>query len=324
MKRDRAWWGVLAVELCVSAGCASGGNANDEAFEDGVGDSSADTTPSPDSGFRESSSSDAATRDTGGPSPDVAVLDEAAVAEGGDGSKDAFSNEAATIDAAGDAEVLSVSPIGQWNFDEGTGTTSADLSGQGHPATLVGGASWAAAGKEGTGLALDGVTGYADVGVTLVDTTSSFSVAVWADVAAVGAWNIALSEDDVNGSLFGLKLRGDGSNQFDFDVELSDGMSPGFVVAQSTSSAQAGTWVHLAGVRDTGGGGAVKVYVNGALQANAALGQALLAASGHLVIGRGLYNGASGSYFHGTLDEIAVYDVALTDAQVATLYDAQR
>jgi hypothetical protein len=321
VKRDRASWGVLAAGLCISAGCASGGNANDRAFEDGVGDSSADTTPAQDAALEGSSTSDAATHDAGDSSPDVAVVDGA---DGGDAAKDALAIEAATIDATGDGGVLSVSPIGQWTFDEGTGASSADLSGHGHPAVLMGGASWTNAGKEGAGLALDGVSGYADVGVTLVDTTSSFTVAVWADLAALGAWNIALSEDDVNGSLFGLKLRGDGSDQFDFDVELTDGTSPAFVVAQSTSTAQVSTWVHLAGVRDTGGGGAVKLYVNGALQANAALGQALLAASGHFVIGRGLYNGASGSYFHGTLDEIAVYDVALTDAQVATIYDAQR
>src|ERR1700683_2131135 len=79
------------------------------------------------------------------------------------------------IDAAeSDAEASAL--IGKWNFDEGTGTTSADLSGHGHPATFVGGASWASAGKEGTGLALDGATGYADVGVSLIDTAQSFTV----------------------------------------------------------------------------------------------------------------------------------------------------
>jgi alpha-N-arabinofuranosidase len=308
---------VLAVELCVSAGCASGGNANDKAFEDGIGDSSAEADSLEGAASEGGSSLDAGHEVDS--SPDVPVLD-----EGGDAALDAVAVEASTIDGSGDGALLSVAPIGQWNFDEGTGTSSADLSGHGHPATLMGASSWAPAGKEGAGLALDGVSSYADVGVTLIDTTSSFTVAVWANLTVVGAWNIALSEDDVEGSLFGLKLRGDGSNQFDFDVELSDGTTPAFVVAQSTSTAQASTWVHLAGVRDASGGGTVKVYVNGALQANAALGQALLAASGHFVIGRGLYNGASGSYFHGTLDEVAVYDVALTSGQVATIYDAQR
>jgi hypothetical protein len=81
--------------------------------------------------------------------------------------------------------------------------------------------------------------------------------------------------------------------------------------------------VHLAGVYDASGGGALKVYVDGSLQANAAVGQTLLAATGHFVIGRGLYNGATGSFLGGTVDDVAVYDVALTDAQVAAVYGGQ-
>jgi hypothetical protein len=46
----------------------------------------------------------------------------------------------------------------------------------------------------------------------------------------------------------------------------------------------------------------------------------LLAASGHLLIGRGLYNSGTGSFVHGTLDDVLVYSGALTDAQVATIY----
>jgi hypothetical protein len=249
---------------------------------------------------------------------DAAVTDGMAEAAATDGATDDASGSDAGDDAASPPAI-----IGAWNFDEGTGTSSADLSGNGHPAVFAGGASWGP-GKEGTGLALNGTTGYADVGVTLVDTTKSFSVVSWASLTAINSWEIAVSEDDVTGSLFGLKLRGDGTNDFDFDVETSDVMNPGFVVAQSTSTAQATVWTHLAGVYDASGSGALKVYVNGALQANAAVGQSLLAATGHLVIGRGLYNGVTGSFLNGTLDEVAVYSGALSDAQVAAIYAAQK
>jgi hypothetical protein len=232
------------------------------------------------------------------------------------------------LDASGDgASASDAAPssalIGKWSFDEGTGTTSADLSGHGHAATLVGGASWAAAGKEGTGLALDGVTGYADVGIPLIDTAASFSVLSWVKLSVANSWEIAVSQDDVNGSLFGLKLRGDATNAFDFDVETSDSTNPGFIVAQSTTTAVAASWFHLGGVYDATGGGTLKIYVNGALQANAAIGQSVLAASGHLVIGRGLYNGAEGSFLNGVLDEVEVYGGALTSAEVAAVYTAE-
>jgi hypothetical protein len=222
-----------------------------------------------------------------------------------------------------DAGPITATLLGKWTFDEGTGTSSADLSGNGHPATFVGGASWAAAGKEGTGLALDGATGYADTGVTLIDTSQSFSVLAWIKLNQVNAWEIAASQDDVNGSLFGLKLRGDSTDAFDFDIETNDSTSPGFVVSQSVTTAASQTWYHLAGVYNSASGGTLKIYVNGALQANAAVQQAVLASTGHFVMGRGLFSGAKGSWLNGTIDEVEVYGGPLSDAQVSAVYTAQ-
>ncbi|MGD0527316.1 MAG: LamG domain-containing protein [Polyangiaceae bacterium] len=312
--------------LVVLASCASGGGSlsggwsadggeDDEQLLDASSDTfSADAKASPDA----KPGPEAGGGDAG---QDASFVDangfEASVVDSG------TALEASPADAGDGGSVALPSPIGAWSFDEGTGTSSADLSGNGHPAVLMGGASWTTAGKEGAGLALDGTSGYADVGATLVNTTASFSLVTWAELTTVGSWQVALSEDDVTGSLFALKLRGDGSNQFDFDIEKTDTTTPAFVVAQSTTVAQAATWVHLAGVYDASGGGALKVYVDGSLQADAAVGQALLAATGHFVIGRGLYNGVTGSFLGGTVDDVAVYGVALTDAQVAAIYGGQ-
>ncbi len=245
------------------------------------------------------------------------------------GALDAGAADAAPIvnpshDSGTDASALALpAPIGAWGFDEDVGTTSADLSGNGHPALFVAGAHWGT-GKVGGGLALDGTTGYADVGVALIDTTNSFSVAAWVEFERVDAWGAALGQDDALGSLFALKLRGDGTNTFDFDVETSDALNPGFLVAQSTTTAMAGAWVHLAGVYDAGWRGRTRlvltVYVNGSRAATKSVPQQLLRATGHFVLGRGLYNGAPGSYVDGVVDDVAVYDVALSDAQIGAIY----
>jgi hypothetical protein len=52
--------------------------------------------------------------------------------------------------------------VGQWKFDEGSGTTAYDSSGNGHDGTLVGGATWAD-GRFGGGIELDGTSGYVEV-----------------------------------------------------------------------------------------------------------------------------------------------------------------
>lgn len=315
---------LSGVGLVVLVGCAQGddGAAVGGLDAGGVDAPSAVSNAAPDAGQAvdatetpDSAVEPTAGEDGGGDSSPVRLLDaEADVSPSGGGGND--------TGPPGDAS-SAASLIGKWTFDEGTGASSADLSGQGHTATLVGGASWAAAGKEGTGLALDGTTGYADLGAGLIDTTRSFSILCWARLGVLGAWEVVASQDDVTGSLFGLKLRGDATNEFDFDVETTDLTNPGFVVAQSKTIAQVQTWVHLAGVYDASGGGTLSLYVNGALETSAPVGQSVLPSSGHFVVGRGLYNGVSGSFLNGTLDELEVHSAALTGAQVAAVYAAE-
>jgi hypothetical protein len=316
--------GLVAVGLAVAAGCARGGDTNDLGSNDGGADvlvqaeAATDANESPDATDGGGGGGDDAKAEASTAFDAPIAFSEAAAGDGPAGQ------DGATSDGGIDTGPTVPAQLGAWGFDEGSGTTTVDLSGHGHPATLVGGATFTAAGKQGGGLALDGTSGYADIAIPLIDTSSSFSVLAWVNLTAISAWEVVVSEDDTTGSLFGLKLRGDGSNQFDFDAERTDVTSPAFVVAQSTAVAQAGTWVHLAGVYDATGNGALRLYLNGAIQANAAVGQPLLSAKGHLLVGRGLYNGAQGSYVHGTIDEVAVYGTALTDAQVAAVYASQK
>ena len=47
--------------------------------------------------------------------------------------------------------------VAAYTFAEGTGTTTADVSGNGNTGTLVGGTAWSAAGRFGKALSFDGV-----------------------------------------------------------------------------------------------------------------------------------------------------------------------
>jgi len=76
--------------------------------------------------------------------------------------------------------------VGRWRFDEGSGTTAYDSSGNGNDGTLVGGATWAA-GRFGGGLELDGTSGYVSVpGFEL--TTDSITFAIWLNGWKGGDW----------------------------------------------------------------------------------------------------------------------------------------
>ena len=312
-----AFFGLGLLSLATFVGCS--GSAPSGGYGDDIQDASidhrsaVDGAPAADSATGAPDAARDATGDTSTGPTDASVADAARDAGSPDASDASARADAGTTDAGS-------SLIGRWTFDEGSGTTSVDRSGHGHDAALKGAAAWSAGGRSGGGLLLDGTTGYADVGATLVDPAKSFTVVCWVKLAVANTWAVAVSEDDVNGSAFGLKLRGDSSNTFDFDFQTSDTVSPGFVVAQSKSTAVASAWTHLAGVYDKSGGGAIEVYVNGVMEAKSAFAESLVAPRGHLLIGRGLYNGAAGSFVNGVIDDVEVHDAALTDADVAAIF----
>ena len=71
---------------------------------------------------------------------------------------------------------------GRWRFDEGTGTTTADLTGNGHTGTLTGGPTWSSIDPSGNPYALDfdGVDDYVTLGDPAgLDFTGVITIAAW-------------------------------------------------------------------------------------------------------------------------------------------------
>jgi hypothetical protein len=79
-------------------------------------------------------------------------------------------------------------------------------------------------------------------------------------------------------------------------------------------------WYHLVGVRDAASG-TLKLYVDGQLAAtkSVCLGEA---STGHTVIGRGKYGGGPVDYLNGAVDQVHVYDRALSDSDVSVLFSS--
>lgn len=92
------------------------------------------------------------------------------------------------------------------------------------------------------------------------------------------------------------------------------------VLAESPDPISTGTWWHLVGVWD---GSYIKLYVNGVLKASAAFSGPMPAASGPVSIGHHWYNGIRDEWYIGYMDEIAIYDYALTDQQVLEHYNSR-
>jgi hypothetical protein len=206
--------------------------------------------------------------------------------------------------------------IAAYPFDENQGTIAKDTAGT-RDATLVGGAGWTTghSGQSGSALATNGNGQFADTGAALLDTTGNYSAAAWVkfddsgDGTVGGAFQTVVSQDSTSNSAFFLQYSGQ-DKRLAFSFIGARALAP--------TAPAPGQWYHVVGVRDAVSG-QLKLYVNGQLAGtkNACLGEA---SSGHTVIGRGQYGGNPVDFLKGAVDQVHIYDRALSDADVAALY----
>ena len=199
--------------------------------------------------------------------------------------------------------------VGYWPLDEGSGTVAHD-SADGYDATLVNGPTWTD-GHTGKALHFDGQDDYADTGTNILDTTGNYSVAAWVQLDDLNGFQTAVSQDGISASAFFLQYS-------DADDRLAFSFSG--VRALAPTPPQTGQWYHLVGVRDVVSD-QLKLYVDGQLAGttSACPGEA---SQGHTVIGRAKYAGNQVDFWHGKIDQVHVYDRALSDAEVSELYES--
>lgn len=239
-------------------------------------------------------------------------------------SSDGSSGTDASLDAnVGDAGsysdlVLQGNPVAYWRFEETAGTAIADSSGNGHVGAIQGGVKLGAKGipAGSLGAAFDG-TGFVTFGDALDFAGSdAYSIEAWIhpDVVDTSYRDIVTK----------IVFQPDGSTfqgyAFDFEsanfnfFRCSDQVGP--CSTPTASPPVAGQFSHVVGTFD---GATLRLYVNGAMVGSVA-DTALLVDNPATLMIASEYGNPSGSYFSGVMDEIAVYDRALTDAEVSAHY----
>ncbi|WP_329265027.1 alpha-L-arabinofuranosidase [Streptomyces sp. NBC_01478] len=201
-----------------------------------------------------------------------------------------------------------------WTFDEGSGSSAADSSGNAHTAALQGTAAWDT-GKIGAHSLSLTAGGNASATGPALDTSNAFSVAAWVNLGQLGGYQTAVSIDGQVVSAFYLGLRDD-TGTFAF-ARLASDATQGAAVAAAASAPTTGAWTHLVGVSDPSAG-VTRLYVNGVLEGETDY-DAGWAGTGDTAIGRALYGGGHVDQWHGLIDDVWMFPTALTSDQVATL-----
>ncbi|MBN1363155.1 MAG: discoidin domain-containing protein [Sedimentisphaerales bacterium] len=197
--------------------------------------------------------------------------------------------------------------VAHYTFDEGSGTTVGDSSGNGNHGTTQGSPAWVAAGKIGGAMEFSG-DDYVDCGdgASLV-IRDAITVACWIKVDAfVNDWEaiIAMGDDSYRMS------RGPATgNGIHWGVNGPTGGDLNGAPVVTTN-----TWRHIALVYD----GAYRyVYIDGVEAARLASTGQIDESNYNLWIGANEQQ--SGRFFHGLIDDVRIYSRPLSPAEVAGL-----
>jgi len=205
--------------------------------------------------------------------------------------------------------------IGHWKFDEGSGSLASDESGSGRNGTLTSGATWTT-GRIGGAVSFDGTNDYVDL-PSFDISGNELTIATWVNFNSfpnnIDQRFISKANGSQAASHYWMLGHTKQGSQQRLRTRIRAGGSTATLVASSGTLAT-NTWYHVATTYD---GATIKLYLNGVLVGSTNKTGALNTSSAVGVdIGR---NPDSYGYLSGKLDDMRVYNRALTASEITTL-----
>jgi hypothetical protein len=214
----------------------------------------------------------------------------------------------ASAEASASFNVTPTGLVAYWKFDEGSGTTVSDSSGNGNTGTLMNGPLWTA-GRVGNALYFDGI----DDNITVpdfntLDLSGSFTLSAWVNPVSTFTDFRSILAKNYKYYLYASAAGfcGDGSPLGGF-FEGQD------ITVCQPSPLPTNTWTHLT---VTYNGSTLTLYRNGVAVATSNVSVTRSSATGTLQIGASQY----GEYFNGFIDEVRIYNRALSGTEIQTIF----
>lgn len=202
--------------------------------------------------------------------------------------------------------------VGIWDFDECSGSTAADRSGNGYSLSLVNGAAFSTDTPLGKGcsVAFDGVNDYASALSMNAGPSTALTIAYWMRIDAQSVSFTRMISGPGGGA--SIYFNGNGTNGLYGTV--GNGVS-GWVITHPDFT---GRWNYITITVDASDG-KIKGYMNGVLQSvtSASFSSATFA---NLYVGS---EGGTSYYLNGKLDNLRIYAKSLTASEIGRLYASE-
>jgi len=199
--------------------------------------------------------------------------------------------------------------VAHWDFNEGSGNVAHDISGNGHDGTIEGEPKWVP-GVGGSALDFDGTDDYVGTGKSLLNNLSEFTLACWVNPINYTANRIGLvgQNDCIE---FGFNGGG--------DLRCWNTAVGGNVTIAYPY--EYGSWHHVAAVGTTAG---MILYIDGELVVGPGNTPGADYGSSTYTVnigGGGIYDD-TGNWFQGQMDDVRIYNHALTEQELLDAMEA--
>jgi hypothetical protein len=201
--------------------------------------------------------------------------------------------------------------VAYYSFDEGSGTTAYDASDNSNDGTLTNGVKYTE-GKKNGALEFDGSNDYVNCGSdSSLNIADAITMSVWVkpavDMEASGGWFIVYKKDErATSSGYGIWI-----------VDGQLGVWINNATRQYNASLSVDTWIYITGTYEDG---SLKIYENGELKSTHTDVTGSISTNAiDLIIGK---EGPSyANYFDGAIDEVRIYNRALSAEEVRYHYN---
>ncbi|HGJ65600.1 TPA: LamG domain-containing protein [bacterium] len=198
------------------------------------------------------------------------------------------------------------------NFDEGKGDVAKDSSGNGKDGTLMNGPKWVD-GKFGKALEYDGKDDY--VIVHIGTALQSLSLEAWVYPTEGGIVFVEEGQQALDGGWYDshMEILGSGEVKVGFWTGAMQGISLGKI--------SLGKWHNIVMTYNKGDN-KISGYINGKLVESGALAKQNPGDLWYAIGARTATNMGDGTHFNGIIDKIAIYNVALSEADVKQNFES--